>query len=138
MKRLPLLLALLFTSRTHARRAPRADADDGGITLPPGFRALVYADNLVVGKKVGRSNENLRFLAVAPNGDVYAKGKFGKIWAMRDTDGDGRADKIEEFGPGDGGTHIMFTTAIFTTRAARPFTATNTSPANSSRRRRSK
>ena len=87
---------------------PAPDADDGGITLPPGFRAVVYADNLVVGKKVGNSAEKLRFLVVAPNGDVYAKGQNGKIWAMRDTDGDGRADKIEEFGPGDGGTHIMF------------------------------
>jgi glucose/arabinose dehydrogenase/mono/diheme cytochrome c family protein len=39
---------------------------------------------------------------------VYAKGKFGLIWALRDTNGDGRADLIKEFGPGDGGTHIMF------------------------------
>ncbi len=87
---------------------PAPDADDGGITLPPGFRALVFADNLVVGKKVGNSPEKLRFLVVAPNGDVYAKGQQGKIWALRDTNGDGRADQIEEFGPGDGGTHIMF------------------------------
>jgi glucose/arabinose dehydrogenase/cytochrome c5 len=87
---------------------PVPDPDDGGINLPPGFRALVFADNLAVDKKVGRTRENLRFLAVAPNGDVYAKGKFGKIWALRDADGDGRADRIEEFGPGDGGTHIMF------------------------------
>ena len=28
------------------------DADDGAIQLPPGFRALVVADNLVVGDKV--------------------------------------------------------------------------------------
>ena len=81
---------------------------DGGITLPPGFRALVYADNLVANKRVGNSPENLRGLAVAPNGDVYGKGKFGQIWAMRDTNGDGRADVIQEFGPGDGGTHILF------------------------------
>ncbi len=87
---------------------PAPDPDDGGITLPPGFRALVYADNLVVGKRVGRSQENLRGLAVAPNGDVYAKGHQGQIWALRDTNGDGRADVIQEFGPGDGGTHIMF------------------------------
>ena len=109
MKRLLLSLALLFSLAPLAHAAlPAPDADDGGITLPPGFRALVYADNLVVGKKVGNSGERLRFLAVAPNGDVYAKGQNGKIWAMRDTDGDGRADKIEEFGPGDGGSHLMF------------------------------
>src|SRR3954468_4642902 len=107
----PLLPAALIASLTLTLAGPlRAalpspDPDDGGITLPPGFRAIVYADNLVVGKQVGRSHENVRGLAVAPNGDVYAKGKFGKIWALRDTNGDGRADQIEEFGPGDGGTH---------------------------------
>jgi glucose/arabinose dehydrogenase len=110
MKRLLLpLVAVCFLAAPFAQAAlPTPDPDDGGIALPPGFRALVYADNLVVGKMVGKSREALRFLAVAPNGDVYAKGKFGKIWAMRDTDGDGRADKFEEFGPGDGGTHILF------------------------------
>ena len=87
---------------------PTPDADDGGISLPPGFRALVVADNLVVDKKIGNTPERLRFLAVAPNGDLYAKGKTGLIWALRDTDGDGRFDLIKEFGPGDGGTHIMF------------------------------
>ncbi|HEX7619208.1 MAG TPA: sorbosone dehydrogenase, partial [Verrucomicrobiae bacterium] len=87
---------------------PAPDPDDGGITLPPGFRALVYADNLVVGKRAGRTPENLRGLAVAPNGDVYAKGLHGQIWALRDTNGYGRADVIQEFGPGVGGTHIMF------------------------------
>ena len=113
MPRLPfrhpsLLLALCLLATALRAALPAPDADDGGITLPPGFRALVYADNLVVNKRVGRSNENLRGLAVAPNGDVYAKGKFGQIWALRDTNGDGRADKIEEFDPGDGGTHIAF------------------------------
>ena len=87
---------------------PAPDPDDGGLFLPPGFRALVYADNLVVNKRVGRNHEKLRGLAVAPNGDVYAKGLYGGIWALRDTNGDGRADVIREFGPGDGGTHIMF------------------------------
>jgi glucose/arabinose dehydrogenase/cytochrome c553 len=87
---------------------PTPDPDDGAINLPAGFRALVYADNLVVGKRVGNTPEKLRGLAVAPNGDVYAKGRSGLIWALRDTNGDGRADLIKEFGPGDGGTHIMF------------------------------
>ncbi len=87
---------------------PAPDADDGGINLPPGFRAIVVADNLVVGRKVGKTSEKLRFLAVAPNSDIYAKLYHGKILALRDTDGDGRADKVEEFGPGDGGTHILF------------------------------
>ncbi len=87
---------------------PAPDADDGAISLPAGFRALVVADNLVVGKKVGNSSERLRGIVIAENGDIYAKGKFGSIYALRDTNGDGRADEIKEFGPGDGGTHIAF------------------------------
>jgi glucose/arabinose dehydrogenase/mono/diheme cytochrome c family protein len=87
---------------------PAPDPDDGAISLPPGFRALVVADNLIVNRKVGNSAERLRGIAVAANGDIYAKGKLGSIFALRDTDGDGRADTIKEFGPGDGGTHIMF------------------------------
>src|SRR4051812_10287399 len=114
MRRVPLPLRLMFfvicaAGRiSHAAPLPTPDPDNGGIDLPPGFRAVVFADNLVVGKRVGNNRENLRGLAVAPNGDVYAKGKFGLIWALRDTNGDGRADEIKEFGPGGGGTHIMF------------------------------
>ena len=87
-------VAWLFSIQLSVGDLPAADEDDGGITLPSGFHALVYADDLVVGRRVGRSRENLRGLAVAPNGDVYAKGKFGKIWALRDADHDGRADLI--------------------------------------------
>jgi glucose/arabinose dehydrogenase/cytochrome c5 len=106
---LVLLLALASPANAQvAQGRPIPDADDGAINLPPGFRALVVADNLVVGKRVGNTPEKLRGLAVAANGDVYAKGKFGLIWALRDTDADGRVDLIREFGPGDGGTHLMF------------------------------
>jgi glucose/arabinose dehydrogenase/mono/diheme cytochrome c family protein len=87
---------------------PAPDADNGGLVLPQGFRALVYADNLVVNRKVGNTSERLRGIAVAPNGDVYAKTRLGPIFALRDADGDGRAEIVKEFGPGDGGTHIAF------------------------------
>ncbi|HTM23562.1 MAG TPA: PQQ-dependent sugar dehydrogenase [Vicinamibacterales bacterium] len=110
LKSVPVLL-VLFASLLLGRAPaalPTPDPDDGGILLPPGFRALVVADNLVVGRKVGNTSERLRGIAVAPNGDIYAKGKSGGIFALRDTDGDGRADAIKEFGPGDGGTHIAF------------------------------
>jgi hypothetical protein len=103
-----ILAGLCLAKATVLAALPVPDPDDGGIVLPPGFRALVYADNLVVGKRVGRTQENLRGLTVAPNGDVYAKGLHGQIFALRDTNGAGRADVIEQFGPGDGGTHIMF------------------------------
>jgi glucose/arabinose dehydrogenase/mono/diheme cytochrome c family protein len=87
---------------------PTPDADDGTINLPAGFRAVVVADNLVVNRKSGNTPERLRGLAIAPNGDIYAKLVRGNILALRDTDGDGRVDVIKEFGPGDGGTHIQF------------------------------
>ena len=103
-----LLSVGLILTASAAPPLPSPDPDDGAISLPPGFRALVVADNLVVNRKVGNNAERLRGIAVAPNRDIYAKGKFGGIFALRDTDGDGRADTIKEFGPGDGGTHIAF------------------------------
>jgi glucose/arabinose dehydrogenase len=81
---------------------PTPDPDDGGITLPPGFRAMVFADNLVADRKVNNRSNPLRFIVVAPNGDVYAKTKRAGLFALRDTDGDGRADLIKEFGDGGG------------------------------------
>src|SRR5205823_10968099 len=103
-----VMLSIALLGPVAPRSLPAPDTDDGAITLPPGFRALVVADNLVVNRKVGNTGERLRGIAVAPSGDIYAKGKLGAIFALRDTDGDGRADMIKEFGPGDGGTHIAF------------------------------
>ncbi|HEX2862844.1 MAG TPA: PQQ-dependent sugar dehydrogenase [Lacunisphaera sp.] len=92
-KPLLLLAALLLAHLARAALAP--EADNGGLTLPPGFRAIVVADKL----------KPLRNLAVAPNGDLYAKTREAGIIALRDTDGDGKADVIKEFGSG-GGTGI--------------------------------
>jgi glucose/arabinose dehydrogenase/mono/diheme cytochrome c family protein len=103
-----IISAAVRVAPTPPASLPTPDPDDGAIALPQGFRALVVADNLVVNKKVGNSSERLRGIVIAENGDIYAKGKFGSIYALRDTNGDGRADVIKEFGPGDGGTHIMF------------------------------
>jgi glucose/arabinose dehydrogenase len=78
------------------------DADNGGITLPPGFCAVVVAD------RVGLA----RHVAVRPNGDVYVAlrrapdgSDNGGIVGLRDTDGNGKADRIERFGT-LGGTGI--------------------------------
>jgi glucose/arabinose dehydrogenase len=66
--------------------------DNGGLTLPSGFSALIVADKLGPG----------RHLAVKSNGDVYltlSSLNNGKgIVALRDTDGDGKADLIKYFG----------------------------------------
>jgi glucose/arabinose dehydrogenase len=71
---------------------PTADTDNGRISLPDDFGAMVVADTL------GR----VRHIAVNANGDIYVKLrtlKDGKgILALRDTDGDGKMDKEEGFG----------------------------------------
>jgi hypothetical protein len=95
------------TRPLHRRPARRG----AGITLPPGFCATIFADNL----------GNARHLAVAPNGTVYVNtlggpsSASGFLVALRDTKGQGRADVVQRFGAGapGGGTGIAFTGAIF-------------------------
>ncbi len=95
-------------------KAADCGAADAGITLPPGFCATVFADGL----------GHARHMAVAPDGTLYVNTWSGRYYrnappppeagfmvALRDTDGDGRADRIERFGPspakgGTGGTGI--------------------------------
>ena len=73
--------------------------ENGGITLPKGFKAVVVADNL------GRA----RHIVAQTNGDIYVKldrtvnGKG--IIKLRDKNGDGVADEITGFGD-YGGTGI--------------------------------
>lgn len=97
MKTHPTAAAFLLagTAAFAVQTLPTPARDDGGITLPPGFRATVVADNL----------GPLRFMTVSPNGDVYVKMTTVGIIALRDTDGDGRADVKAAFGSG-GGTGI--------------------------------
>ena len=74
-----LFAALLLVPTMAALAAgslPTPDRDDGAITLPPGFRALVVADNL----------GPLRFMTVASNGDVYAKMRTVGIIALAGLD----------------------------------------------------
>lgn len=75
------------------------------VTFPDGFRATVFADSL------GRA----RHLVVRPNGDVYVNSlppedsskapPGGFVIALRDTNADGSADRIERFAKA-GGTGI--------------------------------
>jgi hypothetical protein len=61
--------------------------------LPEGFKSVVVVDSLP---------GSARHLAVNNNGDIYVKGRRelpgGMNWALRDTNGDGRADVIQNFG----------------------------------------
>ncbi len=97
-----LALALVFVSSPARAALPVPDADDGAINLPPGFRALVVADNLNRDRAGGKDNDVLRFLSIAPNGDIYAKYHRNGLLALSDTNGDGRADVIAKFGSGPG------------------------------------
>jgi len=95
--------------------------DNGGITLPAGFCATVFADNI----------GHARHLVVAPNGVVYVNTWSGRYYgndtppaggflvALRDINGDGRADVTLRFGDsvqtgGAGGTGItLYRGALF-------------------------
>ncbi|MFI4921752.1 MAG: PQQ-dependent sugar dehydrogenase [Gammaproteobacteria bacterium] len=75
-----------------APTSPACDKDIGGITLPAGFCATVFADKLGVA----------RHIAVDASGDVYValeQTVDGKgIVALRDRGGTGHADVLQRFG----------------------------------------
>lgn len=90
------LAPLAAEGQTRAARPaadPHCASDNGGIVLARGFCATVFADSL----------GGPRHLTVAPNGDVFValqggRSGSGGVIALRDTDGDGRADVREKFG----------------------------------------
>src|SRR5262245_60350069 len=91
---------LLIAQSRDAARPPACDPDNGGITLPAGFCALVAADNVGIGRQ----------MAVAANGDLFVAARNsenspGAIVALRDTNGDGKFDVREQFAP-QGGTGL--------------------------------
>jgi glucose/arabinose dehydrogenase len=102
----------LDVSPVANRVSPRVqcDPDNGGISLPPGFCAVVVADIVIDGRPA-----LARHLAVTPSGDVFVainsprnqNPSFGII-GLRDTDGDGRADEQSRFSPGLGGSGIAW------------------------------
>jgi len=89
-----LILIGLTACNLSSQETPdlAADADNGGLTLPEGFSAVIVADDLGPG----------RHITVKDNGDIYVSlrnlqdGK-GAV-ALRDTSGDGKADVIKYFG----------------------------------------
>jgi len=107
--RLAVFTALTFTlgscasPRAQEPPPPDCDPDNGGLTLPAGFCALVVAD-------LGGTP---RHVAVRPNGDIFVAmyaprrdSTGGGVVALRDTTGDGRVDVRTVWGPGRGGSGI--------------------------------
>lgn len=80
-------------SYTPPEGLPPADPDNGGLALPEGFEAVVLVDSI---------KGAARHLAVSEIGDVYVKLRYpddqGGCVALRDKDGDGKADVIRKFG----------------------------------------
>ena len=92
---LKLLYCFLFiVSFAQCKRygLPSGDPDNGGLTLPGGFEAVVVTDSL---------KGTARHIAVNSNGDIYVKlrfpSEFGGNAALRDQDNDGKVDTIQFF-----------------------------------------
>jgi glucose/arabinose dehydrogenase len=89
----------------------RCDPDNGGITLPPGFCAVVVAD---LKNDLGQP-ALARHMAVTSSGEVFVainsprnvNPTFGII-GLRDRDGDGDADERSRFSPNLGGSGIAW------------------------------
>ncbi|MBZ0272034.1 PQQ-dependent sugar dehydrogenase [bacterium] len=77
-----------------AAGAARAGAQDGPpslaktIKLPPGFSIYIYAKDV----------PGARGLALGPKGTVFVGSHGPQVYAVRDTTGDGRADKVWNIG----------------------------------------
>jgi len=85
-----ILLSFVCSKSKIANLVP--DKNNGGITLPEKFGAVVVIDS------IGRG----RHMAINSNGDIYLHlsklALDGKgIIALRDTSGDGRADVIKGY-----------------------------------------
>lgn len=91
-------IAWLAVGTATAPVPPSTCTRTSGLSLPEGFCAVVVAENL------GRARQ----LTVLPNGDVLVALSGGAgIVALRDNDGDGRADLRKSFGD-EGGTGIAY------------------------------
>jgi glucose/arabinose dehydrogenase len=91
--------ALLFISVRLDPTKPVCAPNNAGLTLPPGFCALVVAESLGAA----------RHIVALENGDllVAIRGQRGGVRLLRDTSGDGKADVFRSFGAG-GGTGIAY------------------------------
>jgi len=88
-----------YATPASAQRSTKAEApSEAKVTLPPGFRANLFATGL----------DNARWLQMAPNGDVLlAEAEANKITLLRDADGDGKAEMKTTFAEGFQRPHGM-------------------------------
>lgn len=84
-------LICIAVAACNTNRLPPADPDNGGLALPEGFQALVVVDSI---------SGNAREITVSQDGDIYVKTQsahLGNVAAVRDDDGDGKADTVRYF-----------------------------------------
>ncbi|MFI5310064.1 MAG: PQQ-dependent sugar dehydrogenase [Gemmatimonadales bacterium] len=99
------VLAILAMAAVRApARAVPCDADNAGLTLPPGFCATIFADKIAAA----------RHMVVAPNGDVLVVSNQtgggrsgtpvvpGALTLLRDANGDGKAELVQRLATASG------------------------------------
>jgi glucose/arabinose dehydrogenase len=113
------VLAALASPSLSAQSAPEAqrrsrgvscDPDNGGITLPPGFCAVVVADQVGRARQMVATRRAL-YVALA---DGPAGSPPGGVLALEDTNRDGRADRQSRFSDqGGNGIDYAFGSLFF-------------------------
>ncbi|MBT2186918.1 PQQ-dependent sugar dehydrogenase [Sphingobium nicotianae] len=94
-----LMVAQPFAGGTAKAADNATCSNDGGLSLPPGFCATIFADN------VGHARQ----MVVAADGTLYVNtwmsqyfrtppAAGGFLVALRDKDGDGKAEQVDRFG----------------------------------------
>ncbi len=90
-----LLLIVSAIKCNTGNELPNGDPGNGGLFLPGNFEAVVVAD----------STGPARHIAINDNGDIYVKMRYSKRGegnlALRDLNGDGKADSTVHFGDYD-------------------------------------
>jgi glucose/arabinose dehydrogenase/cytochrome c553 len=113
-KTLPLLIALGATTAAggllavrqggsapaRAATAPQC-SNDSGLSLPPGFCATIFADNLGHARQMAMGADGTLYVNTWSSNYFQEKPDptLGYVVALRDTNGDGKADKTDRFGP---------------------------------------
>ncbi len=89
-----------------SRADPHCDAGNGGISLPEGFCAAVYADAIGVARHVAVGPQHTLYVALEAPGQTSAgtsrQREPGGIAVLRDSDGDGRAEVVRHIASAGG------------------------------------
>lgn len=83
------------------------DSDDGGLVLPPGFCATLFADSIGAARHVTVSPTGDVFVAINDAAGGGRRGRRAAVVGLRDRDEDGHADSVVRFGS-RGGTGIQW------------------------------